>query len=231
MLEDVIDGLLLEKPTFKNYDLPLKEVRKSVTKIATDTVTYQGFYDFIPKYIDKNTIVGGGTSLNYFGTMLLDIDTPGGFIAQAAYTDIGFITPAATGACMAMKSDQRMMIFAGDGGFQMTAQCISTQTRLGLNPIIFIMDNGVYAIEQWLAGPEAFTPGSDVPFFPLCELHEWNYSKLADVFGCKGWKVNTYGELENAIEEALKNTTTPSIIQVVIPRRTIPKNAEWKVPK
>jgi indolepyruvate decarboxylase len=122
-----------------------------------------------------------------------------------------------------------MMIFAGDGGFQMTAQCISTQTRLKLNPIIFIMDNGVYAIEQWLAGPDVFN--SDKPFLPLCELHQWNYSKLADVFGCSGWRVETYGELQQAVEEAIQNTSSPSIIQVVIPPKSIPENAEWKLPE
>lgn len=122
-----------------------------------------------------------------------------------------------------------MMIFAGDGGFQMTAQCISTQTRLGLNPIIFIMDNGVYGIEQWLAGADVFKPGSKKPFFPLCEIHEWEYSTLGEVFGCKGWKVTTYGELQTAVEVALANTTSPSIIQVKIPRYSIPDNARWKV--
>jgi indolepyruvate decarboxylase len=229
LLEDVIDALLKDTPECVSYALPKITARKTPELDPQDQVTYQGFYDFIPKYIDKNTIIGGGTSLNYFGSMLLKVDTPGGFIAQAAYTDIGYVTPAATGACVAMKGSKRMMVFAGDGGFQMTAQCISTQTRLGLNPIIFIMDNGVYAIEQWLAGPDVFKKGSKKPFFPLCELHEWNYSKLADVFGCKGWKAETYGELEIAVKAALKNTNLPSIIQVKIPPRSIPKNAEWKV--
>ena len=91
------------------------------------------------------------------------------------------------------------------------------------------MDNGVYGIEQWLAGPDVFN--SKKPFFPLCVLHQWNYSKLADVFGCKGWKVNTYGELEKAVGSAFKNTASPSIVQVVIPKKSIPKNAEWKLPK
>lgn len=229
LLEDLIDGLLENPPACRSYTPVITPPPVAVTPAPGDRITYQGFYDFIPPYIDENTIIGGGTSLNYFGTMLLKVGTPGGFIAQAAYTDIGYVTPAATGACLAMQDNQRMMVFAGDGGFQMTAQCISTQTRLGLNPIIFIMDNGVYAIEQWLAGADVFRPGSNDPFFPLCELHEWSYSKLADVFGCQGWKAETYGELTEAVEEALKNETSPSIIQVKIPRRSIPDNARWKV--
>lgn len=229
LLEDIIDGFLDDTPKCRSYSLPTEPAAQMPAFEPADRITYQGFYDFIPKYIDDKTIIGGGTSLNYFGAMLLKVGAPGGFIAQAAYTDIGYVTPAATGACLAMKKDQRMMVFAGDGGFQMTAQCISTQTRLGLNPIIFIMDNGVYGIEQWLAGADVFKPGSEKPFFPLCEIHEWEYSKLADVFGCKGWKAETYGELKDAVEGALKNTGLPSIIQVKIPRYSIPDNARWKV--
>lgn len=229
MLEDILDGLLADPPDCCQYSPGITVTLPPVKHPLSEQVTYQGFYDFIPQYIDKNTIIGGGTSLNYFGTMLLNVGTPGGFIAQAAYTDIGYVTPAATGACLALKDNQRMMVFAGDGGFQMTAQCISTQTRLGLNPIIFIMDNGVYAIEQWLAGADVFRVGQEKPFFPLCEIHAWEYSKLAEVFGCKGWKVETYGELQQAVEAALKNTTLPSIIQVKISRYSIPDNARWKV--
>lgn len=229
LLEDAIDALLEDAPVCQRYSPGLTFPEKVAKIDPSAQITYQGFYDFIPQYIDENTIIGGGTSLNYFGTMLLRVGTPGGFIAQAAYTDIGYVTPAATGACVAMKDGQRLMVFAGDGGFQMTAQCISTQTRLGLNPIIFIMDNGVYAIEQWLAGADVFKPNNHKPFFPLCEIHEWEYSKLADVFGCKGWHVETYAELQEAVEAALKNTGLPSIIQVKIPRYSIPDNARWKV--
>jgi indolepyruvate decarboxylase len=118
------------------------------------------------------------------------------------------------------------MVFSGDGGFQMTAQCLSTQTRLGLDPIIFVIDNGVYAVEQWLADAAVFH--SDEPFYKPCELHRWNYSMLAEVFGCRGWEVGTYGELEDAVTDALGNSTGPSIVQVRVPEKTIPDNANWK---
>lgn len=229
MLGDLIQGLVAADINCNNTENIPPSKLSELAFNAQDHITYQGFYDFIPRYIDKKTFIGGGTSLNYFGAMQLKVDCPGGFIAQAAYTDIGYVTPAATGACQAMKDDQRMMIFAGDGGFQMTAQCISTQTRLKQNPIIFIMDNGVYAIEQWLAGADAFKKESDMSFFPLCEIHEWEYYKLAEVFGCKGWKVKTYKELDTAIKNALENMESPSIIQVKIPKKSIPDNAQWKV--
>ncbi|WP_280707817.1 MULTISPECIES: thiamine pyrophosphate-dependent enzyme [Kitasatospora] len=88
--------------------------------------------------------------MNYFGSLLLDVPAPGGFIVQSSYSSIGYIAAAATGVCLAKRDDQRVMVFSGDGGFQMTAQCLSTQTRFGLNPIIFVIGNG--ASTAWSSG-------------------------------------------------------------------------------
>ena len=81
-------------------------------------------------------------------------------------------------------------------------------------------------MEQWLYDAEVFS--SDKAFFDACVLHRWNYSKLADVFGCKGWEIKTYTEQECAILGALENLNSPSIIQVKVPQKSIPDNAKWK---
>jgi indolepyruvate decarboxylase len=59
-------------------------------------------------------------------------------------------------------------------------------------------------------------------------LHPCNYSKLADVFGCQGFKVSTYGELDLAMKDALANDDSPSVIEVVVAGKSIPTNATWK---
>jgi indolepyruvate decarboxylase len=51
---------------------------------------------------------------------------------------------------------------------------------------------------------------------------------LSEVFGCRGWEVGTYGELTDAVMGALKNSDSPSIIQVRVPDKSIPENAKWK---
>lgn len=224
-LKDLIDGLLAKKVT-RLGGLPQKPGYKVPSINLTDEITYQGFYDFIPEYIDHNTIIGSDASLNYFGSLLLKVCTPGGFIAQSSYSSIGYIAPAATGLCLAKKNNQRVMVFSGDGGFQESPQCLSTQTRFNLNPIIFVINNGVYGVEQWLADSTVFS--TEEPFYKSCVLHPWNYSKLSEVFGCQGWKVSTYDELKNAILGALENSSSPSIIEVLVPSKSIPRNATWK---
>lgn len=225
-LEHLIDGLLAKEFAPKVRYLPEKYIYEAPAAGPADEITYQGFYKFIQQYIDENTIVGSDASLSYFGSLLLDVPGAGGFIAQPSYSAIGYIAPAATGICLAKRREQRAMVFSGDGGFQMTAQCLSTQTRFGLNPIIFVINNGVYGVEQWLADSSVFS--TDKPFYKSCLLHPWNYSKLAEVFGCQGWKAGTYEELEDAVAGALANSNSPSIIEVVVPDKSIPDNAKWK---
>jgi indolepyruvate decarboxylase len=225
-LEHLIDGILSQQVAPKVRNLPENLAYTARPVGSNDEITYQGFYKFIQQYVDKNTIVGSDASMNYFGSLLLDVPSPGGFVAQSSYSSIGYIGPAATGICLAKRPDQRVMVFSGDGGFQMTAQCLSTQTRFKLNPIVFVINNGVYGVEQWLSDSTVFF--TEKPFYKSCILHPWNYSKLSDVFGCQGWKVGTYGELEDAVTGALANSSSPSIIQVLVPDKSIPDNAEWK---
>ena len=225
-LEHLIDGILEKQIAPKVRSLPKKSAPSTPIVGAAEEITYQGFYNFIQQYIDENTIVGSDASMNYFGSLLLDVPGPGGFISQSSYSSIGYIGPAATGICLAKRRDQRVIVFTGDGGFQMSAQCLSTQTRFALNPVIFVLDNGVYGVEQWLADATVFT--TEKPFYKSCLLHQWNYSKLSEVFGCRGWKAGTYGELGDAVTGALANSSSPSIIQVLVPGKSIPDNAEWK---
>ncbi|KOV66107.1 alpha-keto acid decarboxylase family protein [Streptomyces sp. MMG1121] len=225
-LEHLMDGILAQKVAPKARKLPEKPARSAPAVGSSDVITYQGFYNFIQPYIDRKTLVGADASMNYFGSLLLDVPRPGGFIAQSSYSSIGYSAAAATGMCLAKAPDQRVVVFSGDGGFQMTAQCLSTQTRFKLNPIIFVIDNGVYAVEQWLGDASVFH--ADKPFYKPCVLHRWNYSMLSEVFGCRGWEVGTYGELTDAVMGALKNSDSPSIIQVHVPDKSIPENAKWK---
>jgi indolepyruvate decarboxylase len=226
-LEHLIDGLLADPVTRTgpNRSRP-PAAAAPVTHGSHENITYQGFYDVVPAYIDDNTVIASDASMNYFGSLLLTVPAAGGFIVQSSYSAIGYAGPAATGICLAKNGDHRVLVFTGDGGFQMTAQCLSTQTRFGLNPIIFVINNGVYGVEQWLADATVFTTGK--PFYTSCVLHPWNYSKLAEVFGCQGWKVDTYGELRDAMSGALANSGGPSLIEVVVAEKSIPDNAVWK---
>ncbi len=226
-MEHLINGLLAANIPPLAKALPQMPSGPTFKDSLDDPITYQGFYEFIPKYITEDILIGSDASMNYFGTLLLKVSAARGYFAQPSYSSIGYIGAAATGICLAAGNDKRVMMFTGDGGYQMTAFCVATQTRYELNPIIFVVDNGVFAVEQWLANGGVFANPA-APFKDGLEVHKCSYSKMSEVVGCQGWKVTTYRELEAAVTGALANLDSPSIIQVMVPPKSIPVNAEWK---
>ena len=117
------------------------------------------------------------------------------FLNQTLWGSIGWATPAAFGAALSSPS-RRTILVTGEGSHQLTAQEVSQFRRFGLNPIIFVLNNGGYLIERLL---------SKNPDFYYNDLAQWQYSKLPQALGCEGWfstRVTTCGELDQAIEKA-----------------------------
>jgi indolepyruvate decarboxylase len=105
-----------------------------------------------------------------------------------------------------------VLLFVGDGSFQLTCQEVSTMIRYGLNPIIFLINNDGYLVER------------DIGEGPFNDLQRWKYAKLPEVFG-GGWSavVKTEDELERALARAWKNDRGLSFIEVVTGKYDSPK--------
>ena len=95
--------------------------------------------------LDKIVWTFGVSSALYVATNAYGL-AQGSFIGSAAWQCIGFETGAASGAQLG--SGKRAWTVAGDGGFMMVCQSLSTLARNNLNAVIFVISNGVYAIEQ-----------------------------------------------------------------------------------
>lgn len=73
------------------------------------------------------------------------------FHSQVLWGSIGWALPACLGVSLATREEKtgaRVVLFIGDGSFQLTAQEISTMVREGLAPIIFVLANDGYEIER-----------------------------------------------------------------------------------
>src|SRR6185503_17525086 len=127
---------------------------------------------------------------------------------------------AASGAQLG--SGKRAWTVAGDGGFMMVCQSLSTLARNNLNAVIFVISNGVYAIEQVYVDMTSFEPGPEHKFDAFDILPKWDYLALAKAFGAHGYSVNTITQL-NAVLEKIKNTAgKPTLVEVVIPEKDWP---------
>jgi indolepyruvate decarboxylase len=190
-----------------------------------DTITYNRFFQHSMKFLNDNDMLKdivmtyGVSSSLYVATNAYGL-SQNSFISSAAWQCIGFETGAASGAQLG--SGKRAWTIAGDGGFMMVCQSLSTLARNNLNAVIFVMSNGVYAIEQVYVDMDSFKPGPKHKFDAFDILPKWDYLALAKAFGAEGHIVKTVKELDALLEKLKTKTNKPTLVQVVIPEKDLP---------
>lgn len=189
-------------------------------------ITYNRFFQQTMKFLRDNNMLKdivwtfGISSAMYVATNAYGL-TQNSFLASAAWQIIGYETGAASGAQLG--SGKRAWTVAGDGGFMMVCQSLSTLARNNLNAVIFVMSNGVYAIEQVYVDMDAFEPGPEHKFDTFDILPKWDYLALAQAFGAKGYRVTTIEELVNTLGELPNLKDVPALVEVVIPEKDLPQ--------
>ncbi|HEX4621071.1 MAG TPA: thiamine pyrophosphate-dependent enzyme, partial [Myxococcaceae bacterium] len=117
--------------------------------------------------------------------------------------------------------DRRPLVLCGDGGFQMTAQALSTMAQQQIRSVVIVLDNGEYGIEQWLLDPRYFADAS-APLRPYLALNRWDYAQLARAFGFKAaYTVAEAPALREALAAA-KESTGPALICATLQKRNLP---------
>jgi indolepyruvate decarboxylase len=153
-------------------------------------LTIKRFFDRMSHFIEDDAIVIAETGVSLFSAAEMLMPEGATFIGQTFYGSIGYTIGATLGAGMAAP-DRQVVLFVGDGSFQVTGQDLSTMIRNHLKPVIFLINNDGYTIERVI---------SDRPYN---DLQPWKYHKLVEVFGGGlGLDVRTEGELEEALAKA-----------------------------
>jgi indolepyruvate decarboxylase len=91
-----------------------------------------------------------------------------------------------------------VVLVTGEGSHQLSAQEVSQFGRLGLRPVIFILNNSGYLIERLLCKN---------PSIAYNDVAAWRYSELPHALGCDGWftaRATTCGELDQAMDTATR---------------------------
>ena len=126
------------------------------------------------------------------------------FVAPAYYTSMGFSVPAALGAGFADPS-LRPIVLVGDGAFQMTGTELATCLRHGQTPIVVILNNRGYSTER------------EIMEGPFNDIHEWQYERICELLGGGvGHRVNTYGEVVQALDAAMADTSRLHVLNVLL---------------
>ncbi|MBB4955494.1 indolepyruvate decarboxylase [Agrobacterium vitis] len=189
-----------------------------------NVLTFNRFFQHSMAFLEKNDMLKdivmtfGVSSSLYVATNAYGLKQ-GSFVSSAAWQCIGFETGAAAGAQLG--SGKRAWTVAGDGGFMMMCQSLSTLARNKLNGVIFVMSNKVYAIEQVYVDMDAFKPGPEHTFDAFDILPTWDYLALAKAFGAEGLRVTTPDELDAALHHIKGVKDRPTLVEVVIPQKDL----------
>jgi TPP-dependent 2-oxoacid decarboxylase len=155
--------------------------------------------------LDENCCVVSDVGDGLFGALGIRTSRRAEFIAPAYYLSMGFAVPASIGVSMANPS-LRPFVLVGDGAFQMTGNELSTAVRLGLRPIILVLNNDGYGTMRRIRDGR----------FNL--ITRWDYGRICDLVGGGSASVaRTKGELDGAIRSAMGSNEL-CVIDVRVPR-------------
>lgn len=113
---------------------------------------------------------------------------------------MGYGVPAAIAAKVA-HPDRRVVCFAGDGDFQMNCQELATAKQAGAQPIILILNNGIYGTIR--AHQETHFPGR----VSGTTMESPDFAMLAQSYGFHGERVSRTQDFAAAFERALASPT------------------------
>jgi indolepyruvate decarboxylase len=193
-LKLLVEELMKREVEKKSFPFPPKtEVAiNKVCKYTKNLVTVNEIIDainwFFSEYGEMPIISDTGDCL--FATTKIDAPS---VMASPYYATMGFGTPAAIG--YAVTTGKRPLVLLGDGGFQMTGQEMCHCPRYDINPIFIVFNNKRWGMQQLFYPTARFN-----------ELVDWPYSKIAKLWGGKGYFCDTCEKLYTALEKAKDNT-------------------------
>lgn len=188
--------------------------RAAAVDDADGAITADSLYPRWANFLRENDILVTETGTSSMGLAFAPMPKGAKFFNQTLWGAIGWATPASLGAAVAAK-DRRIVLVTGEGSHQLTVQEISQFGRLGLKPVIFVLNNDGYLIERLLC---------EDPEIEYNDVARWKYSQLPDAFGCDGWftaRVQTNGELDRALNSA-SNADNACYIEIVTAKYEAP---------
>ena len=185
--EDMVAALLAVE------DLPKFDrstIRPMQPRVAPDhdSVSMSGLIYELNQFINPETLIVTDVGDALFAADDLQTRSESSFLCPAFYASMGFGIPGMIGAQLADPT-RRTIALVGDGAFQMTGMELLTAGRLGLNPIVIVMNNGSYTSLRSMGHEKA-------EFVKIAQI---DYAEFARVLGGVGFVVKTAADLRQAL--------------------------------
>jgi indolepyruvate decarboxylase len=227
-LENFLDVLIemIEKKGYSHNvgivpELPVPKIPQ-----PSELITYDNFFAILNNHLDKKHIVVSDMGLSSIGgSGVLHISKQQGYHIQGFWASIGWSVPAGLG--MSFLPDHRTIVIVGDGAFNMTCQEISSMIKTKRNTVIFVMNNGVYGIEQMFTDPSPFKRNKS-NFERANILPRWDYCSLMKAFSNNDSKVgqsatvHTVDDLQKVLQQIVKHSDACWLVDIRLSERDFP---------
>lgn len=130
----------------------------------------------------------------------------------------GYIT-SSIGESINLKNlqDRRIILFVGDGAFQISMQEISTMIRWNLTPYIFLLNNAGYSVDRFM------NKKSNSSKF---DVQPWKYLDIFKIFGAMNYetrKIVTLGDLREMLNDTNFNIDNKiRLVEIILPSTDVP---------
>ncbi len=199
-MEDWKNQYLIERDKFLN--------ERDVT-IDKNPIQPNSLFKRLRQILPKNSAItlDAGT-LCLQATDALKYYNPPSLFTPLDFGLIGFSFACGLGVKIA-RPDKTVVSLMGDGGFGMTISELSTAVEYGINTITIVMNNNSWGAEK--AYQKDFFGkryiGADIKSPP--------FDKVAELYGAKGFKVEKFSEIDEALKAAIK-CNKPAVINVAV---------------
>ena len=206
-IDDVLDSLVARVQA-RAGSAPIRMEPLPLAGEAADRLNSAHFYPRLQRWLRAGDpiVVETGTCMLHVNRMLLPAGV--GVEEQGLWGSIGWATPACLGVALA-KTSGRTLLVTGDGSHQLTLNELAVMGRYGVKPVIFVLNNGLYGIEDVISERgHAYD-----------DLAAVRYHLLPEAFGCQGWltaKVGTVAELD-AVLHRIDGHDAAAYVEVLIP--------------
>jgi len=216
-MKDVLAGLTKQASRHKTPSFPRpKPIPASGAPGAQ--VTNASVNSRIQQFLAPGDIVVVETGIASFTLSAVLLPNRAVYHNQALWGSIGWATPAAFGAALADPS-RRVVLVTGDGSHQLTATEIGVMGRYGVKPILLVLNNGTFGIEEFLERNKNCDYNKLAP---------WQYQMIPEVMGCRDWfctSVLTNAELASALQKAREHPGAAYIEVLLGPKLIAPTSS------
>ncbi len=179
-----------------------------------EPLTQKALWNRLSAALTPGNIVLADQGTSFYGMAGHRLPSGVTFIGQPLWASIGYTLPATLGAGLA-HPDRRPVLLIGDGAAQLTIQELGSMHREGVTPVVVVVNNDGYTVERAIHGRDAY----------YNDIVGWSWLDVPRALGVGdhlAFRVQTYGELDDAVTAAAAHRDAMVFIEAVVPRWDVP---------